>query len=224
MEAARACSAVREEIDWGAVREEGVRGRLLPHLRAHVPPQRWGDRNGCGMTLLHYAAFFGDEAATAALLCQPGVDMDTCDFSRTSCAQYVAISGHVRVLLLLLAAGADGGRRHTLLERALVQGNGRSRECVRALLANGVRLRSVGTPHRGAIAPWMEALDRGVLACRAATLALLVVKRRRAVLMRTLDRFVVREIAVALWGTRTAREWEPDPPRVAPAVRECIAL
>lgn len=80
--------------------------------------------------------------------------------------------------------------------------------CVSVLLANGMRLRSVRDVRQLLITPEMEALERGVLRCRALAVALLGLKRRRGAAMRALDRFLVREMALACWCTRAEKPWQ----------------
>lgn len=74
-------------------------------------------------------------------------------------------------------------------------------------MANGVRLATASDAVL--IEPWMRALEEGRLHCRRATVALLGIKRHRGVLRRV-DRFVVREIAWAVYATRQAVAWQAE--------------
>lgn len=116
----------------------------------------------------------------------------------------------MRVLEVLCAAGSD--------LRALCFDDNRSpmdialrnntTPCIRLLVANGVRLSSAGKLCRNRITPELWALERGVLCCRAAVLALLGLKRRRGDVLCNLDRWVVREVCFAVWATRTDKTWQ----------------
>lgn len=93
----------------------------------------------------------------------------------------------------------------SLLERAMCSPN--RLECVRLLVANGARLekgRPVHLPlHREA-----EAYERRVKACRRAVAGLWRLKQRLAgEQWRYVDRYMFREIALAVWATRTEEVW-----------------
>ena len=80
-------------------------------------------------------------------------------------------------------------------------------DCVRVLVANGVRLSTVGERYYRDITLELEAFERGVLRCRAAVVVLLGLKLRRGDVMWALDRWVVRELCFAVWSTRSNSQW-----------------
>lgn len=83
-------------------------------------------------------------------------------------------------------------------------------ECVRVLLANGVRLATVDNSYEQRILPWMLALEKGRLCCRAVTVVLMGLKRHRGHVMCKLDRFLVREMALAVFATRSSIMWSSE--------------
>ena len=77
---------------------------------------------------------------------------------------------------------------------------------MRVLVANGVRLSTVRKDYREVITPELVAFERGVLRCRAAVVAMLRVKRAGQLWM--WDKFLLAELAVCIWSTRYAEEWQ----------------
>lgn len=179
-------------------------GRLLALLKTW-PQERLLQPGPHGTPLLHYAC--GDVAATIVLLAG-GLDVNarttTTGWSALHCA---AINGHPRVVEVLCAAGADvhagDSTGATPLDFALLASP--PDLCARVLLANGARLSTARHDVRRRVKPELEAFERGVLACRAAALAMLSVKRAGRLVY--LDKYLLRELAVSVWTTRWAKEW-----------------
>jgi len=125
-------------------------------------------------------------------------------------AHYAAWNVQPRALEVLCAAGADLRVRdhpgHTPIDDALSNVHKDDGKTVRVLLANGVRLCTVHEDHRHRIAPEVEAFERGVLCCRAAVVAMLRVKRAGKLWM--WDKFLLAELALCIWATRYAEEWQ----------------
>lgn len=191
---------------------QGRLGELLETL----PRDRWDERGPYQRTLLHYASYSEDNAAAAAELLAHGLDVNTCDHLCETPSHHAARQGSARVLEVLCAAGADllapNVHGATSLSLAIVRRGPRdplALSCVRVLVANGVRLSSACPSERlTSITPEMEALERGVLRCRSAVVLMLGLKRRRGPVMRELDRFVVRQVALAIWATRCDKQWQ----------------
>lgn len=152
--------------------------------------------------MLHYAGT-GDNADAVALLVAHGLDVNGGNTMIRPI--HMAASGNLRVLQVMVALGADLRVRtyvgSTALDVALPLPN------AFFLVANGVRLSTVREASRSLITPELEALERGVLGCRAAIVALLGVKRRRGDALRHVDRWVVRELAWCMWAERTNKAW-----------------
>ena len=82
------------------------------------------------------------------------------------------------------------------------------KDCVRVLVANGVRLSTVREGNRPYITPELEAFERGVLRCRAGVMAMLRVKRAGQLWM--WDKFLMLEIALSIWATRYDKGWQSE--------------
>lgn len=184
------------------------KGRLMDALNL-LPRAHWTERNSSGVTLLHYACYGDNVAAFLALLAH-GLDLGARSSLGWSVAFIAASQSQHRMLALLCAAGAD--LRATTrtsckspLDAAL---RGRTLKCARVLVANGVRLSTVGESSRCHITPELHAFERGVLQCRDVIVVLLGLKRRRGDAMRDVDRWLVRELAFACWATRTDKKWQ----------------
>ena len=193
-------------IDWDAFREASWGGRLM-ELLVKLPWERWAERDEYGLTLLHYACVGPNVAAVKALLQSGLVDVSARTGWGRSPAHVAASDGQPRVLEVLCAAGADLQARNMFGEspadHALMQEHS---ETVRVLVANGVRLSTVRKDRREYITPELEAFERGVLRCREAVVAMLRVKKTAQ--LYHVDKFLMRELAYAMWATRTCDRWQ----------------
>lgn len=201
------------EGHWNACVHEAGRQCLMQYLEAHVPRAHWATaRDEYGTTLLHVASGGGDVHATHALLRLGIIHVDTTTCFGSTPAH--AAVGSVGTLELLCAAGAGLASRAfglTPLDTALWKAQEpfpRYLDCIRLLIANGVRLSTVSPKVRHVIEPWMVALERGRLRCRAAVVALLSAKRRGAAYVCKLDRWMVREMGFAIFATRQGAAWQ----------------
>lgn len=202
-----------KSIDWDAVWIARNTEQLTPYIERIVPRARWADRDPEGSTLLHCTAREPTALKATLLLLAHGVDVNARTAHELTPAHMAATFGNHRALELLCAAGANVALScfgHTPLDAALLAGKD---ECVRVLLAHGVRLATVQVPDAN-IAPWMVALERGRRQCRETVAVLLGLKRRRGRVMRSIDRWVVRDLAVCCWATRAHAAWQTsrDPP------------
>lgn len=188
----------------------GFKGELLKKLQCHwVPRSCWSERYRGGDTLLHIACYGNNVDAAVVLLelFHPNVT----NWSSCTPAHIAAFHGQPRVLEVLCAAGADVCATTSVngspLDLALKSSDPGAADCVRVLLANGVRLAMVSKKDKHSLKPWMLALEKGRILCRSVVVALLGLKRRRLVLPE-LDRWVVRQIAVAVFATRADPSWQ----------------
>lgn len=186
-------------IDWDFIVESCRDGRLLDVL-AKIPQERWGDVDVSGSTLLHYASFGQNLKAAKVLIKSKMIDIN----ARKSggFTPVISASFHLSLDLLqiLFISGANvtasDNIRLTPLHHCLRGGTiADDQSCSRFLLANGVRSNN---------SPWMNpklhAFEQGVLACRTATIAMLRVKRLAK--LWNWDRFLLKELAFAIWATR----------------------
>ncbi len=195
-------------IDWEAFYEAGRNG-LLMDLLVKLPRERWAKRDGYDNTLLHCACLGRNVAAAVALLQSGRVDVDARTNGGATPAHFATDHTLPCVLEVLCAAGADP-RAHNVggyasIDRALWNSHRDGGGTVRVLVANGVRLSTARKDYCKYITPELEAFERGVLRCRAAVVAMLRVKQAGKLWM--WDKFLLGEMAVCVWSTRSAEGW-----------------
>lgn len=199
-------------LGWDSFMLPAREGRLLRFLRDHVPSSRWCERDKHGCVLLHLACW-GDNADVVEALIRCGLDVNTQEDLQETPAHWACVNGQSRVLEMLCAAGADLRARaigatplDVALENPRVEISHMVRQCVAVLVANGVRL-STAREQRN-VTPTMVAFERGVLSCRSVTAALMSIKRRRVCQLAHVDKFLIREMALAIWATRRDQSWQ----------------
>lgn len=197
-------------IDWDAFEDALKNGPQFMELLVKLPRERWAERDRFSRTLLHFACMCPDVAAAVALLTSGLVDVNARDKWGHTPAHYAASYKKSRVLEVLCAAGADLRARnengHAPIDRALWNAAKDGGETARVLVANGARLSTVCEGYRHYITPELVVFERGVLRCRAAVVAMLRVKK--AANLYHVDKFLMRELAFAMWATRTCDEWQ----------------
>lgn len=180
-------------------------------LLCQIPREHWGAVTYYGMSLLHLACRGPNLAAVVALLQCELVDMDKRADGGWTSVHAAAGWSEPRVLEVLCAAGAklhiQDSDNETPIEWALWDHDGTG-ETLRVLVANGVRLRTVHEDHRHLITPKLKAFERGVLRCRAAVVAML--RAKKAANLYHVDKFLMRELAYAMWATRTDEQWQDE--------------
>ncbi len=189
-------------IDWDAFTKE---------LLVNLPRTRWAERDGVGQTLLHFACYGSNVAAVVALLMSGLLDVNARNKLGYTPMHFAAFLGERRALEVLCTAGTDlratnQSNKNPMDEALRLISSG---ACVRVLVANGVRLSTVHKDCRDYITPELVAFERGVLRCRAAVVAMLRVKRARSCLELWMwDKFLLVHMALEVWATRYAREWQ----------------
>lgn len=160
-------------------------------------------------TRLHLACLDHNATVVAKLLIDGLEDINARDAWRWTPAHYAARNAQPQVLMLLCAVGADLRARdqndYAPIDAAVAISGERRIETLRVLLSNGVRLSTVDETYRHHITPEVEKLERSALRCRSATVALLRVKRVGN--LWRWDKFLLREVAIAIWTTRYSQEW-----------------
>ena len=198
------------EVSWADLDYAGWDGNFMP-LLAKLPRQRWTEQDEDGYTLLHHVCCSPNVAAVVALLRSGLVDGNTRGRRGYTPAHSAASYTQSRVLEVLCAVDADLRARTTVgfnspIDNALWNSKKDDGETVRVLVANGVRLSTVREDHCFLITPELEAFEHGVLRCRAAVVAMLRVKK--AAQLYHVDKFLMRELAYAMWATRTDERWQ----------------
>lgn len=200
-------------LDWGcAIFQASCEGRLMALLET-LPRARWTERDPFGATFLHYAVH-GDNVTAFRALFLHGLQVNGRTVSRSCPAHFAARYRLPRMLKVLCAVGADLQARNedgdTPLDCSLDFLPGTA-ECVRVLVANGVRLSTARQLYRDLVTHELVAFELGVLRCRTAVVALMGLKKRRRVdvnALRIVDRWMVREVCFAVWATRTHKSWQ----------------
>ena len=196
-------------IDWPAWWKAGDGGRLQD-LLVKLPRERWAERDEYGYTLLHRACCGPNVGAAVALLQSGLVDVSARNKGGWTTTHMAAAWKQPRVLEVLCAAGADLRASNkdgcSPIDRALLYAHKDGNEAVRVLVANGVRLNTVREDYRRYITPELEAFECGVLRCREAVVAMLRVKKTAQ--LYHVDKFLMRELAFAMWATRTNDQWQ----------------
>lgn len=182
-------------IDWSVVEYESDKGYLIKLLKT-LPREHWRVCDKDGRSLLHYACRGPNANAITMLLTTKSATVHDCDIYEIRPIDVALAYCQASVIEILLAAGAQLQAVHC--ERAVRRigsGEPRAPHVVRTLCANGMRLNANITPE-------MRRFEAGVLRCRTAVVALLRVKQAGNLVR--WDRFLLRELAYALWSTR----WE----------------
>lgn len=194
-------------IDWDAFQWAGKSGRILELLR-RLPRESWAKQNEDGRTLLHLACRGPNEVAVAELIQSGLVDVNAPDRWGHTAVHLSILWAHALALMMLCAAGANlRAREHfgyTPMDYALDGVRECGDDSVRVLVANGVRLEMACEQSRCRITPELAAFEQGVLRCRSAVAALLSVKRVGN--LWRWDKFLLRELAYAMWATRMGKQ------------------
>lgn len=178
-------------------------GKLMNYL-IRLPRSDWTKTSPHGNTLLHFACDGSNKEALLTLLSSGLIDINARNMQNMTAAFYAARNDQPQMLELLCAVGIDLTLRDmqafTAIDWAVTNDN-----CMRVLVANGIRLSTVGEEHRAWISPEIEKFECGVLRCRSAVVAMLRVKKAGR-LMRW-DKFLLKEMAICVWATRYEKEW-----------------
>ena len=198
-------------IDWIEAKELSKSGMLMGYLEK-LPRHRWAERDEDGNTLFNWACS-GPNMAAVVVLWQSGlVGANVRNKKGNTPAHRTASWVQPRVLEVLCAAGVQlrtcNNFGNPPIAWALQRGREKGRaDVARVLLANGVRLGTVPADYRTLITLDLVEFERGVLRCRTAVLALIRVKR--AGQLWQWDKFLLRELAYAVWATRyEEEEWQ----------------
>lgn len=200
-------------IDWGDF--EMAEDDMMMNLLSDVPRERWSDAarySKC--TLLHIACHNGAAKSVCTLLHNPIVDVNArtrgggtpMHWAVKEMGRPLQFHQQRRIIEMLCVAGAElrvfNHQGDSPLDCALT--SEKTEDLATVLVANGLRLSNVMRTNR--IKPKLEAFERGVLKCRATVVAMLRVKHVGQ--LWKWDKFLLREIAFAVWATRYEKEWQ----------------
>lgn len=197
-------------IDWDDAFEASQNGRLM-ELLVSLPRARWAERDteDDDDTLLHVACCGPNVEAAVALLQSKLVHVNATDRFGATPAHGAAMWTQPRMMEVLCAAGADLRMSDTpdrsLIDRALDHVHEDDGDTVRVLVANGVRLSTAHARYQRFITSKLWAFERGVLRCRSVVAAMMRVKRVGQ--LWRWDKFLLREVAYAVWARRYNESW-----------------
>lgn len=169
-----------------------------------LPQIHWTSKDENGWTLLHYACVGPNVAAVKALLEYNSRDVNARDSKGDTPGHVAAKYTQSRLIEILCAVGANlrapARENITPLDCALFNSGSDDGTTVRMLLANRIRLDPVDPMCRRFVTTDLRIFERGVLRCRSIVVAMLRVKR--AGKLYHWDKFLLREMAFAIWATR----------------------
>lgn len=175
-----------------------------------LPLSQWAEQNKEDDSLLHYACCGPNVAAAVALLKSRRVGVNLLNTWDNTPARQAIFFSQSRMLEVLCAAGANlRARNHNgdaPIDDALIFADKDNGKTMRVLVANGVRLSTANEDSREYITPELVAFERGVLHCRSVVAAMLRVKRVGQ--LWRWDKFLLRELAYAVWATRYDKGWQ----------------
>ena len=181
-------------------------------LLSALPQHKWSMLYPHDITLLHLACRKSNPKSVVLLLQTNMIDVNSTTADGWNPVREAIRARQPRILELLCAAKAD--------LRQKIEGNDLSQidvalflnydkpstfSCAHVFVANGVRLSTVNPQYQCCITFSLYLLERSVLRCRKAVIAILRVKK--AGQLCHWDKFLLREIGFAIWATRWDENW-----------------
>lgn len=196
--------------DWSRFYRTCMNGDPMK-LLVNIPREDWDDKSDGGNTLLHLACMNANVATAVVLLKSGLVDVNVRNACGITPINWAFTWKRYNILEVLCAAGADlrtrDFRRDALIDHVIMDADmDDDGKTARFLVANGVRLSTVREDHRHFITPELMAFESGVLRCRLAVVAMLRVKQTGK--LWRWDKFLLKEIAFAVWSTRYDTKWQ----------------
>ena len=157
----------------------------------------WMDFQSCGYTLLHVAAMTkGDNLDMVKKIIRLGVNINAQNENGLTALVYAVILANTKIIEYLISIGAtnadympDGYNICAINDI----------NTIRIFINNKFKIiYNKYDPRYNEILKIKNATQR----CRSAVIAMLTLKKRARVQFINLDKFVLREIAIALWATR----------------------
>lgn len=182
--------------------------RASTDLRTYLcskPKEEWGQTllGEVPEPLLSIAARENDEVSMRMLI-NAGVNVNhQSPVSNLAPIHVACLNGSDKAVELLCCAGADLG--------AFALSNRRPIDCAlengtwRTLVANGVRLRRRNFALHRTLSREMCDFEKDVLECRRSVISMLLMKRKMGPRGQYVDKFLFRQIALALWAERANR-------------------
>jgi hypothetical protein len=185
-------------LTWWQVYNKYTNGLFLEYIQS-LSQSELHRRDENGESLIHVAALTSSRILKFCLKNNFDPNLKTIE-KVTPLTIAILHANSPEMVDILIAAGAnirDNTNKYYASPFCLAVVNSGT-PVLKTFIANGARLSTV--PCIGYRHVNLGIFERGVLKCRAAVVALLVLKRRG--LFPTQDRFVIREIGIAIWATR----------------------
>lgn len=175
-----------------------------------VPKELWLVGDSAGRSLLYEACRIGDIRAVAMLV-QAGANINARwhekDWSSQRPIETAIVYGRSELVEWLCAAGVHLCPRALCMDSPLdIALYRRVIECARILISNGMRLRDA--KYGTFSIDELRLFEKGVLRCRSMAAVMMGVKKHRGARLQHVDRFLIREMALAVWVTRKDDEWQ----------------
>lgn len=167
--------------------------------RLEDPPADLNEQGPFRRTILHYACFNANNGDLVIRLIRGGADVNARDVSGRTPLHWACRKGCVDLIPILCVMGADinvgAWNNRTPLDESLAW----CTDSAFVLIANGARLTCALPSHQSGL----EEFQQQVIELRSTVIALLAMKKGKgAARLQHVDRFLLREMAVALWAQR----------------------
>jgi hypothetical protein len=164
-----------------------------------IPDNKWGEYIFHGDNVLHFME--SDDLDVIKKFIKMGVDVNAKNRFKCTPVMMACSRGHVKNLEYYISIGAnlDTPTFIDMLHYRLICGY--NHNIIRVLINNGFRINMNAyrnTLHYNE----MFNIQNATLRCRSAVVIILTLKKRAKEKFINLDKFVLREIAIALWATR----------------------
>lgn len=200
----------QKSIDWQEVlriSKQGGLGKLLKE----IPTSPWNEESDHhGWSLIHFVcAHFGNVDALVTLV-KSGCNVEKRSFAGNT---LLHLSDDPKVIEVLCAVGADllskGDLNRTRLDYEAEKKWSKPIPCyatTKILMSNGVRLKTLTRVKQ--YPQHLVSFEQGILKCISVIVTILGLKKRQIPLLVRLDRFLIKkELAVAIWTTRSEEQW-----------------
>lgn len=189
------------DIDFRRAIAEAESSSLSTYLDT-LPPDMMCGENGAAFLCL--ATTFGNNRCAVVKLIQnrANVNGKPVFFMKTP-LRHAILKGESCMIDILISAGAKVEQSD--LDSCILMDDYR---IASILMSSGLRLRNTRVVCQGMIPRTFRNFERGLLSCRSVVITLLGIKLHRGFIMRHIDRFLIRHLAVEIWTTRNENQWQ----------------
>jgi hypothetical protein len=200
-------------MEWEVVRNLYGNGALYDYIKDKVNSDNvnvFRCQDFYGKYLIHYACQNHDEKALRFLLVH-GAQVDSQDRIGRTPLMHAVDAENIRCMRILLSVGCNPRLPvHTISEKQITAyqrsviliRNDMDSSTLRLFIANGMRIMKHIPPYHEFIESDVYEYEERVKECIRRIIILMSLKRRRIHSMVHLDRFLIRQLALALWTER----------------------